>query len=247
MVPAINIGPFVLPTAALIYIIGAWICLTLAERTATWLHLNADDMAGLVTTGLITGIIAARLAFVATYWSSYQDNLLGIIWPINSGFNTAAGLIFGAAAMFFYGRYKQMHFWMTLDALAPIIILGLVVVSLADFLAGPGFGTATDLPWGIDQFGIRRHPVQIYEILIGILALMTWWYLHRRRVFDGQLFLAAAAVYCFGRLFIDALRANAFLSSGGWHILQIACLLITIACLILLAIGTRPVEQALEP
>ncbi len=246
MIPAFNVGPFVLPTAALIYIIGAWLCLTLAERTATWLQLDPEHMSGLVTTGLIAGVIGARLTFVATYWSSYQDNLLGIIWPINSGFNSLAGLFFGSAGMFFYGRYKQMNFWLTLDALAPIIVTGLMIVSLADFLGGPGFGTATDLPWGINQFGIRRHPVQIYEIIIGIIALFAWFYLRRRRIFDGQLFLATTAVYCFGRLFIDAFRANAWLSSSGWHILQILFLLITLSCLIVLAIGTRPADQIIE-
>ena len=246
MIPAVNIGPFVLPTAAFVYIIGAWLCLSLAERSATWLNLDADNMSGLVSTGLIAGVVGARLTFVATYWSSYQENFLGIIWPINSGFNPLGGLFFSVAAMFFYGRYKQMDLGPTLDALAPIFVTGLIIVSLADFLGGPGFGTATNLPWGIEQFGIRRHPVQLYEIGIGLLALLTWWFFRNRRDFDGQLFLVTSAVYCFGRLFLDAFRANAWLSSGGWHILQILFLFITLGCIILLAIGLRPVDQAIE-
>lgn len=246
MIPAINIGPFVLPTAALIYIFGAWLCLSLAERTAIWLNIDADSMSGLVTTGLIAGAVGARLTFVASYWSSYQDNMLGIIWPINSGFNPFGGLIFGTAAMFFYGRYKRMKFWPTLDALAPIIVTGLMVISLADFLGGPGFGTATNLPWGIEQFGIRRHPVQLYEIGIGVLALLVWWYFKNRREFDGQLFLVTTAVYCFGRLFVDAFRANAWLSASGWHVLQILFLVITLICLTLLAVGSRPVVPAID-
>ncbi|MDX1415210.1 MAG: prolipoprotein diacylglyceryl transferase [Candidatus Promineifilaceae bacterium] len=244
MIPAVNLGPFVLPTAAFIYIIGAWLCLSLAERVANWLNQDPDKLSGLVSTGLIAGIVAARLTFVATYWSSYQDNLLGIIWPINSGFNPFAGLFFGLMAMFFYGRYKQLPLWTTLDALAPILILALIIVSLADFLGGPGFGTATDLPWGISQFDIRRHPVQLYEIGIGLIALLSWWYYHNRRLFDGQLFLIATAVYCIGRLFVDAFRANAWISTGGWHVLQILFLLIALACLILLAIGSRPYIEA---
>jgi phosphatidylglycerol---prolipoprotein diacylglyceryl transferase len=246
MIPALNIGPFVLPTAALIYIIGAWVCLTLAEKTATWLNLDADDISGLVTVGLIAGIVGARLTFVATYWSSYQNNLLGIIWPINSGFNPFGGLLIGAAAMFFYGRYKQLNFWLTLDALAPIFITGLITVSLADFLGGPGFGTATDLPWGINQFGIRRHPVQIYEIVTGLFALLAWWFYRKRRIFDGQLFLVTIAVYCFGRVFIDAFRANAWLSASGWHVSQILFLIITLVSLILVAVGSKPVDPAIE-
>ena len=244
MIPAINIGPLVLPTAAFVYIIGAWICLSLAERTAKWLDLDPETMSGLVTAGLITGVIGARLTFVALYWSAYQENLLGIIWPINSGFSPLGGLFFGGMAMFFYGRQKRMELAPTLDALAPILVTGLIVISLADFLGGPGFGTNSDVPWGISQFDVRRHPVQLYEIGAGLLALLTWWIMRDRRNFDGQLFLVTTAVYCFGRLFIDTFRANAWLSSGGWHVIQIICLLITVTCLILLARGSQSAETA---
>jgi phosphatidylglycerol:prolipoprotein diacylglycerol transferase len=246
MIPAINIGPLVLPTAAFVYIIGAWICLTLAERTAKWLDLDPETMSGLVTAGLIFGVIGARLTFVALYWSAYQDNLLGIIWPINSGFSPLGGLFFGSAAMFFYGRHKRMELAPTLDALAPILVTGLIVISLADFLGGPGFGTNSDMPWGITQFDVRRHPVQLYEIGVGLLALSIWWIMRDRREFDGQLFLVTTAVYCFGRLFLDTFRANAWLSSGGWHVIQIICLLITVTCLILLARGSQSAETAVD-
>ncbi len=243
MIPAVNIGPLVLPTAAFVTIIGAWVCLTLAERSAKWLALDGEAMSGLVAAGLIAGVIGARLTFVALYWSAYQDNLMGIIWPINSGFNTVGGILFGGAAMFFYGRYKQMELAPTLDGLAPILVTGLIFVSLAEFLGGPGFGTNTDMPWGISQFDVRRHPVQLYEIGAGILALLAWWYLLKRREFSGQLFLATTAVYCFGRLFLDAFRANAWMSSDGWHVIQIICLAVSLTCLILLARGSQKVAN----
>ena len=59
----------------------------------------------------------------------------------------------------------------TLDALAPGLVVGLMVVSLADFLAGPGYGSETTLFWAIDLFGVRRHPVQLYESLTMLLFL----------------------------------------------------------------------------
>lgn len=234
MYPAINIGPLVLPTAALIYLIGVWILLSLGERLARLLSLDEEVFTALITTGLIAGFIGARLTFVALYWSAYQENLLGIIWPLNSGFSAAGGLFFGGAAMFFYGRYKHLPAAATLDALAPLLVGGLMIVSLADFLGGPGFGTPTSVPWGISNFGISRHPVQLYELLVGALALLAWWLLHSRVAYDGQLFLVTTAVYCFGRLFVDAFRADAWISSGGWHITQILCLLATLTALFLL-------------
>jgi prolipoprotein diacylglyceryltransferase len=239
MYPAINIGPLVLPTTAFIYIIGVWVCLTMAERVARLLDLDAEIMSGLVTTGMIAGFAGARLTFVFSYWSAYQDNLLGILWPINSGFNVWGGLFFGAAAMFFYGRYKQIPAAPYLDALAPVIVTGLLIVSLADFLGGPGFGTFSSMPWAINNFSISRHPVQFYEIGVAVVALLVWWYFQKRRLFEGQLFLLTTAVYCFGRLIVDAYRANTWITAGGWHGLQILCLLAVLSAVLLLMRGSQ--------
>ncbi len=234
MFPALNLGPFVLPTSALTLIIGALVVLTLAERIAAYMCLDVEAFSGLVTAALLAGVVGARLTFVFLHWPAYQNNLLGIVWPLNSGFSPIGGLIFGGAALFFYGRYKQLPPGQTLDALAPVLVIGLMFISLADFLGGPGYGTFTTLPWGITQFELKRHPVQLYEILVGAVALLTWWGLHKRREFAGQLFFATTAVYCFGRLFMDTFRANAWLDQG-WHVLQIICLVITILCLLLLS------------
>jgi phosphatidylglycerol:prolipoprotein diacylglycerol transferase len=244
MFPAINLGPLVLPTGPFILLIGIWVCLTLAERIARRLDLDPNIMAGLVTIGIIAGFVGARLTFVFLYWPAYQDNLLGILWPINSGFNVWGGLFFGAAAMFFYGRAKQITAAPYLDALAPVIVSGLMFISLADFLGGPGFGTFTQMPWGIESYDMRRHPVQLYEITVGAAALFAWWYFQKRRYFDGQLFLITTAVYCFGRLFVDTYRANTWIASGGWHGLQILCLLAVLSALILLMRGSQNTQSA---
>jgi phosphatidylglycerol:prolipoprotein diacylglycerol transferase len=244
MYPVINLGPLVLPTASFIILIGVWICLVLAERIARRLGLDHDIMSGLVTTGIIAGFIGARLTFVFLYWPAYQDNLLGIVWPLNSGFNVWGGVFFGAAAMFFYGRAKQIPAAPYLDALAPIIVSGLMFVSLADFLGGPGFGTFTQMPWGIESYDMRRHPVQLYEISAGAVALIAWWFYQKHRAFEGQLFLITTIIYGLGRLFVDAYRANTWIALGGWHGLQIFCLLAVLAALLLLMRGSQNAKMA---
>lgn len=245
MFPAINIGPLVVPTAAFVFIIGAWLLLTIAERIARQLELDPQVISSLVTAGLLGGFLGARLTFVALYWSSFEGNLLGIVWPINAGYVPAGGLVFGGLAMFFYGRHKRLELWPTLDAVAPIAVCALIIVSLADFLGGPGYGTTTNLPWGIAQFGVRRHAVQIYEIVAGALALLVWWRFRERRLYAGQLFLLTTTVYCLGRLLVDAFRQNTWILPGGWHGLQIAGLLLAVACLIILT--RKAQESAAEP
>ena len=235
MFPTINIGPFVFPTAGIVYLVGAYLALTLIERAAKRLELNVEVTYGAAVVGLLVGIVAARLAFVAEYWASFSQNLLSIIWPLTSGYNVGAGLFFGVAAAFFYGRYKQLPLWPTLDALTPGLLTAFITISLADFLAGPGYGTLTSMPWGISVFGIRRHPVQLYEIVLGLAALGVWWLVVKRRPSAGQPFLLALVLYSTGRLFLDAYRDNAWLTAAGYHIVQIIALAVMLGCLILLA------------
>jgi phosphatidylglycerol:prolipoprotein diacylglycerol transferase len=234
MLPTISIGPLTFPTAGLVYILGIWIALTVVEKAAARLTADVDTTYTLATVALATAFITARLAFVAGHWSAYSQNLIGIVWPLTGGFNLWAGVGAGAAAGFFYGRAKNLSPGATLDALAPGILVGLMTVSLADFLAGPGFGTEADLPWSITLFGIERHPVQLYELLVAAVALLAWNALRTRPRPEGRLFLVAAGIYGAGRLFTDAFRANAWLTAGGYHVLQIISLAVLLTCLLLL-------------
>jgi phosphatidylglycerol:prolipoprotein diacylglycerol transferase len=234
MLPTITIGPLVLPTAGLVYIIGAWVALSMVEHSAKALELDAEAVYGLSAVALAAGFIGARLLFVALHWPAYRDNLGGIVWPLTSGFDVWGGLFFAIAAAFFYGRAKQLPPAATLDALAPGLFVALISGSLADFLAGPGYGTETAVPWSLDVYGIRRHPVQLYEVIVALLALLVWWRALDHRSFDGQLFLISVGVYSAGRLIFDAYRANAWLTSSGYHVLQIASLVILLVCIFLL-------------
>lgn len=246
MFPTVNIGGLAFPTAGLVILLGTWFCLTLVERTADRVGQNRELIFGLAATAVFTGFIGARLTFVAQYWPAFSQNPLNIIWPLNTGYNVWGGLLLGLAGAFFYARAKRLAPLPTLDALVPGIVLGLMAVSLADFLGGPGYGSLTAVPWGITQFGVRRHPVQLYELLIGGLALLTWWRVSRNGTYKvGRPLLATTAVYSTGRLFVDAFRDNALVIGGGYHVLQIVSLLILLAALFQIGrtINTVPESQ----
>lgn len=246
MLPTISIGPLVLPTAGLVYILGAWVALSVVERSAKALKLNAEAVYGLSAIALAAGFIGARLLFVALHWPAYRENLAGIVWPLTSGFDVWGGLFCAIVAAFLYGRAKQLPVAATLDALAPGLFVALIAVSLADFLAGPGYGTETPVPWGLDVFGIRRHPVQLYEVALALVALLVWRWSLSRRSFDRQLFLISVAVYSAGRLIIDTYRANAWLTASGYHVLQIVSLAILLACIFFLGRGLASKSTTVE-
>lgn len=233
MLSTLNIGPLAIPTAPLVYIVGAWIALTVVEYAAKKLKLDFQAAYSAAAVSLAGGFVGARIVFVILHWPAYQTNLSGIVWPLTSGYALWGGLIIAFVSAFFYSRAKQLPPLPTLDAVAPGLITGLLVISIADFLGGPGYGTETTVPWAIDVFGISRHPVQLYEILFGVAALVIWRLLLDRATFPGELFLAAIVVYSAGRLLVDAYRANAWITTTGFHMVQIVSLLILLAAVFL--------------
>lgn len=245
MFPTLNIGGLVFPTAGLIIILGIWLSLTLVERSADRLSQNRELIYGVAATAAFSGFVGARITFVVQFWSAFSGNLLSIIWPLNSGYNVWGGVIIGIVGAFFYARAKQLRPLPTLDALIPGLVFGLMVVSLADFLGGPGYGSLTAVPWGVSQYGIRRHPVQLYELLVGVLALFTWWRVTQQaKIADGRPFLFTIAVYSAGRLLVDAFRDNAPVLGDGYHLVQIGSLLILLAALFFISRSIERVPKA---
>ncbi|HMT20730.1 MAG TPA: prolipoprotein diacylglyceryl transferase [Promineifilum sp.] len=237
MFPYLNLGPIGRPTAPLVYLLGVWMALYAVDRAARRLGRDPESYYAVASVALLGGFIGARLVFVLLHWSSYDDNLLGIVWPLTSGYNAAGGVFIGLAAAFFYGRWRRLPLWPALDVLTPGVLVFLMAVSLAEFLGGAGYGSLTSLPWGIDQFGVRRHATQLYEVLAGMAALAAWWAITSPRFgrMGGRPFLVATAVYAAGRLFVDAFKETTPLVSGGFHLVQVASLAVLVVALFMLA------------
>ena len=105
-------------------------------------------------------------------------------------------------------------------------------------------GTYSRQFWAMDVYGALRHPVQIYEIIGAIAALLVWWTMRPSRLFDGQLFLMTTTVYAASRLFTDAFRENSWFTADGYRIIQIISLAIMLACLYALNHQIEKVKEA---
>lgn len=239
MWPTISLGRVTLPSAGLIYILGIYVALVVVERAARRLSLPHATLYSLAANALLAGFVGARLTFVFTHWSAFQDNWLGIVWPLTSGYSAAGGLIIGLAAAVFYGRARRLAFLPALGALAPGLAVGLLVISLADLVGGPGLGKLADVPWALPIHGSLRHPVQLYEIATLLAALGLWQIGVDRGASAEQAGLTTLAGLSFGRLLTDAFRSNAWLIDG-FHAWQILSLLGLLLCLLALARLNRP-------
>ncbi len=124
-------------------------------------------------------------------------------------------------------RYR-VPLWRLLDAMAPAVLVAIILVRWGNFMNGELFGDPTSLPWGIAVPGGPRHPLPLYEM--AGTALILAWILRAagRRPFDGALFWQAMIASSTLRFLLDLLRSQdrtvVFLTWG-----QIAALVLIIA------------------
>ncbi|MBK8431943.1 MAG: prolipoprotein diacylglyceryl transferase [Chloroflexi bacterium] len=229
MYPFLQLGPVAIPTKPFLYLLGIWWGLSVLEWFAARRGLPAARVHQTAVIAVAAGFITARLAFVAQNWASYAGQWLGLIWPLHEGYLPVAGWVGAAVALLFALRATQLSPAEVGDAAVPTLLSWVAIHSLADGLAGPGRGQASN--WLFAQ-----HPIQLYEMLWVGLVAWVWWRLHARQPFAGWGLAVATAGVAFGRLLLTPLRADLLLTAGGWSVAQMAYLAVMSAALIWLAV-----------
>ncbi len=134
------------------------------------------------------------------------------------------GVLGGLVAMWFYARRKHLPWRPTLDALGLGLATMALFVGIAHVFSGDAYGMPTQLPWGIELWGAKRHPTQFYEVLL-TLAVLAWiGERARKAVGDGTLFLEAVGLLAVVRLFVEAFRGDSVTLPGGSRAAQVAAL-----------------------
>lgn len=223
MFPTIQLGPLSIQAPGLMILLGIWLGLSLAERFANRHGVTPDQISNLVIIFLIAGTIGGRLVYALRYPDAFITSPLSL-FSFNTGlFDLWGGFTIGSIAALVFGQRKGLNFWLILDALTPALAVFSVGLGLAHLASGSAFGKPTDLPWGIELWGMHRHPSQVYEIvtslmILGILLLRTV----RKQSPSGSYFLTFIAMSAGARLFLEAFRGDSILVLGGIRVAQIA-------------------------
>jgi phosphatidylglycerol---prolipoprotein diacylglyceryl transferase len=233
MLPILQIGPLAMQTPGLLLLIGLWLGLSLTERYAPQRGIGRDRLYNLIFIALIAGLAGARLTYVLRFPAAFTSNWLSVV-SLNPGLlDPWGGLAAGAIAALIYAQRKEMPLLVTLDALTPLLAVMAIAIPLADLASGAAFGAPANLPWSIDLWGARRHPVQIYTALAAGLILFILW--PGRQVFLGwppsRYFLTFVALSAVARLLLEGLRGDSLTLPGGFRLAQAGAWLILALCL----------------
>ncbi len=242
MLPIVQIGPLAVQLPGLVLLVGVWIGLEMAERSARVRNVDPEDLSRLVLIGLVAGLLGARLGYAARFAQVYLQEPLGMLALTPITLSPGAGLAAGGVACLVFAQRRRMALWPTVDALTPGLAVMAVAAGLSHLASGDAFGAPAAVPWAIDLWGARRHPSQIYETLAasGILGFV----LRRagRERPSGELFLLWLGLSAGARLALEAFRGDSLIVLGGLREAQLiasALMLAVLTGLHLLKPGTE--------
>ncbi len=231
MLPIIQLGPLSLQAPGLFLLISLWIGITLAEKNAPRYKLSADHTSSLIMVALIAGVLGGRIAYVAQNPAAFAGNL-GSVVSLNPGlFDMAGALVAALIGAAVYGQRKSLPLLPTLDVLVPFFGMLAIGYGLMNFASGNAFGAETNLPWGIELWGAKRHPTQVYEVFAALVTLNLLYPAKTDAKSPGLNFAIFVAITAGYRLFLEAFRGDSTLIFGGIRAAQLAMFVLLAAAL----------------
>ena len=146
------------------------------------------------------------------------------------GLTYYGGFVGASAAAWFLLMRDRFPFWKAADMAGFAVPLGLCFGRMGCLMAGCCFGSTCDLPWAMSfpgksppsveqfkdhlladdrMFSLPVHPTQVYESAasLAIAAVCLIW-VHPRKRYDGQVFVAFLALYAVARFALEFLRRD---------------------------------------
>src|SRR5581483_8390944 len=179
-------------------ILGFLVAWWLAVKRCTRYGITADQLSSLGITMLLSGIVGARVFWVAQEWKSYSGNWLEMLNVTQGGMTSFGGLFFGIAALIIWCKMARIPSLAALDLIAAPALVAIAIGRVGCFLNGCCYGGPCDLPWAVtvhDESGrtYLGHPAQLYDSAMNLAAaLALFWYESRAR---------SASTYRTGTLF----------------------------------------------
>ena len=175
--------------------------------------LIPDDTIDFVLLAVPLAVIGARVYEILTNLDDYHT--LKKMLDIRSGGLSIYGVLIGAIiGVVVIARIKKVRLLRMLDIASNGTLLAQSFGRWENFVNAECYGSETTLPWrmGIRPDGaasaIYVHPTFLYESIWNLIGFILITLLHRKKKFDGQIFLMYFCWYGLGRGFIEILRQH---------------------------------------
>lgn len=257
-----RIGSFPINTYGVLLALSFLAALLIAARLGHRDGLARERIYDLGLWMLLAGLVGSKLLMLVTEpeYRMHPGNLFSLDF-LRSGGVWYGGFLGGITAGYFLMRRYKLPFWKTADAFAPGVALGQAIGRQGCFAAGCCWGKPTTLPWGVKFTALGHeitgvpidthlHPTQLYESFAALIVFGLLIWLHKRKVFSGQIILLYAVLYGTIRFTVEFWRDDprgdilGITTATGLSTSQMISLLVGITGLIFLIIRWRRANQA---
>lgn len=232
-----SIGKFQLRFYSLCIAIGILTSYALAKKRLKNYPIKPEDLDEGLFWGIISGIVGARLYYVAFNWS-YYSKYPSEIWKIWHGGLAIHGGIFGALFMIFiYSKIKKYFtFVHATDLFTSVLPLGQAIGRWGNFFNYEAYGRPTNLPWKMFVPPEKRmpgfdmneffHPAFLYESLWDLsIFIFLYFFVEKKKRTYGETTALYLILYSIGRFMIESLRLDS-LMAGEMRAAQVVSLVL---------------------
>jgi len=208
----VALGPLKVHWYGLMYLLGFAVAWWLGRRRVRAGRLPGVDDNGfgdLMFYGMLGVVLGGRIGYILFYnFAEFLANPLMLIRVWEGGMSFHGGLLGVLVAVWWWSRKQRLHFFDTVDFVAPLVPAGLGLVRVGNYIGGELWGKPTGAEWGVvfprslpepfasmdvqalgAQFdagilaSFARHPSQLYEAALEGLVMfcVLVWYSSRPR------------------------------------------------------------------
>ena len=219
----------------LMYLLGfsaAWLLGRSRVRAGRLPGVTEQAYSDLLFYCMLGVIFGARIGYILIYdLGSYIADPVQIFKIWQGGMSFHGGLAGVLVASMWWARKQRMHFFDSIDFVAPLVPPGLGLGRLGNFINGELWGKYTEAGWGVifpraeaELYGLgaaqlesmhtsgmldalARHPSQLYQFALEGVALFcaVWWFSRKPRPRYAVAGLFALLYGCF-RFLVEFVR-----------------------------------------
>lgn len=245
---AIQLGPLAVHWYGLMYALGLGVAWWLGRRRVRAGRLTVSEQAfsDLIFYAMLGVMLGGRIGWILFYgYGQVLDDPLSALKVWEGGMSFHGGLLGVLVAIGYWSRRNGLHFFDSVDFVAPLVPPGLGFGRIGNYIGGELWGKASSAPWavifpdslprqfqGLDAAALRvahesgvldafaRHPSQLYQAALEGLAMfvLLWWFSSRPRPRYAVSGLFAILYGSF-RILVEFVRepdAHIGYLSGGW-------------------------------
>ncbi len=205
----VELGPLVIRWYGVMMAVMILLAVVMAYRYGPRFGVPAQELDRLTIPFILISVAGARVGYVISHAAEFSNPVE--ILRIDHGGLTSHGAIAGALLLLWAtSRRRRLSFWSLADTTVWAVPLGNILVRFGNFMNGELYGDITRLPWAVTFPGVPgpRHPLQIYEMIAGLVVLLIAARIARRRRFPGEVFWTVMVLSSIGRIVLDLLRSE---------------------------------------